>query len=117
MLVDVDLDFFAQEIFAGLFASRVSRNGMWRMYVGGGPLMVFGQADIDYENEVDVFDETDSAFGTGLYARGGIEYRLGDGSLLGFGLRAFTADLDFDDEIDDAEFEGVQGLLTYTVGF
>ena len=117
VLVRVDNDLYLTDVFAGIFISRVLANKV-RVYIGAGPMMVFGQLDADIEEETfEDRHDSDSDFGAGGYVRGGLEFRLPDGSFLGFGVRAFKSDLDFDDDLGDQDLSGVQGMLTFTTGF
>jgi hypothetical protein len=93
-----------------------------RVYAGAGPLLMFGISDID-TREVSTQGpahnyrhDRSSAFGVGLYGRGGIEFRLADRSLMGVGVRAFWTELDFDNVRDETRVRGVQFMITYTVG-
>lgn len=52
----------------------------------------------------------------GVYARTGIELKLGDGYWMGLGVRAFSSRLDFDSAADKTDVEGAQFLITYTFG-
>ena len=93
-----------------------------RVYAGAGPLLMFAVNDNDtreFSTEGGTPDknhDSSSAFGAGMYGRGGIEFRLADKALMGVGMRAFSTELDFDNVRDETRVRGVQFMITYTVG-
>ncbi len=119
--VHIRSSLFLTDLFMGPYASaRLGRHS--RIYAGIGPLLLFGQYDRKSDGNSDTApyhehaDETSSAFGVGVYARTGIEFRLPDDSWMGIGLRVFTSDLDFDTVPGTTTLRGIQGMITYTVG-
>lgn len=93
-----------------------------RLYAGAGPLLLSGH----YERKTkehhlnapgDISSgSSSSAFGVGLYARGGIEFRLPDDSWMGIGVRGFSAELDFDNVSGTTDVDGIQLIITYSPG-
>jgi hypothetical protein len=63
------------------------------------------------------YDNDESAFGTGLYARTGIEIRIHDRGTVGLGARGNWAHVDFSDAGGRSEITGIAGFFTYTAGF
>lgn len=92
-----------------------------RFYIGAGPLLMYGQNNMhsdEYQDDTPTVSDhdTSSAYGGGVYARTGIELKLGDGYWMGLGIRAFSSRLDFDTAADKTDVKGAQLLITYTFG-
>ncbi len=113
IIVLVDNELTAVDISAGAYVSARVLDDNVRLYAGAGPLMLF--ANIDSETEVS--RTSDSAFGVGGYARAGAELAWGQGAFLGFGVRGFRTNVDFDTGVPDVDLNGVQAMLTYTQTF
>lgn len=118
--VHIHNEFFLVDLFLGPYVSTPLGQRA-RVYAGAGPLLVFGQYDKRSDEYVGgrqtVSDNvTSSAFGPGAYIRTGVEFNLQDNYWMGFGLRAFTSDLDFDDVPGTTKVKAVQFLITYTYG-
>lgn len=103
--------------YANLFLGEAKR---LRLYVGGGPLLVFA----DYDAEKEYSDTTtpdedtgDSAFGIGVYARTGFEFRIHQKGMLGLGARGTWSDVDFSDVGGESDLVGLALFATYTAGF
>jgi hypothetical protein len=95
-----------------------------RLYAAGGPLMIFADYQTDPDDDDDDlydsdFDNDDdkSAFGIGVYARGGIEFRIFERGMLGLGARGNWASLDFSDVGGDTDASGIAAFVTFTAGF
>jgi hypothetical protein len=91
-----------------------------RIYVGGGPLMAFAdyRAEQDYEDSsLATETTTETAFGVGLYARAGIEFRIHYRGMLGIGVRSNWSNVDFTDVGGSSDLAGFAGFVTYTAGF
>ena len=92
-----------------------------RMYGGAGPLMIYA----DYRSEREesgaggdtTFDQNESAFGMGVYARAGLEYRIHERGMLGLGMRGQWAHLDFAGVGGQTKVIGMAAFATYTAGF
>jgi len=129
--LQVDLSFrmwlfdLAGGAYVSLFADQEHRI---RIYSGAGPLLSY--ADYRIEKEFSDADPTNpastetedeslsrSAFGTGFYARAGVEFRIHEKGLLGFGIRANWMKMDFTDVGGREELSGLAAFLTYTAGF
>lgn len=104
-------DVVLTELLVGPFANLTVADAV-RLYVGGGPQIGYGY--LYSETEVD--ETSDSSFRLGVYARGGVEVSMGDGSYFGLGAKWTRSELDFD-AVGDVDFDGLQVLLTYTQTF
>lgn len=109
--VAVDVDSLLFDLSAGPFAS-VFLGDSTRVYVGAGPSLQW----VQYDQDVDVAGTSNggSGFGTGLYARTGIEWRLDASNLIGLGFRWTDGEVDLDDGLGDLDVEGYQVYLTVT---
>lgn len=107
--VAVDIDLLMFELYGGPFASMFLGDGL-RAYAGAGPLMQWAH----YE-ETSAFDDGDSSgFGVGWYARTGLEFVVGGGSMIGVGARWSDSEVDLDSGLGDLELEGLQIVLTFS---
>jgi len=90
-----------------------------RLYAGAGPLLVYADYRSDKEFDSDVPDEeqNESAFGMGVYARTGIEFRTQERGMLGLGVRGSWSNVDFSDIGGRNELGGIAAFATYTAGF
>jgi hypothetical protein len=111
--VDVDTRLLITDLGIGPYVSTSMGRNV-RAYAGAGAAFLFAALDVESDAAED--DPDSWSFGVGGYARAGLELRLGDGSLLGLGVRGVAADLDFDGDHPDAAADGLQVFLTYTTG-
>jgi hypothetical protein len=108
---------FAGGGYANLYLGK-SRKA--RIYAGGGPLMMYAsyRTDKDFDDaSVEDEIETESAFGLGLYARAGIEFRIYQAGMLGLGVRGTWSNLDFSNAGGRSDLTGVAAFATFTAGF
>ncbi len=106
--VAVDVDLFLFDLYGGPFASMFLGDSV-RIYASAGPMMQWGV----YE-ESSLFDDGSSnGFGLGYYARTGLEFVLGAGSMIGLGVRWSDSQLDLGDE-GDLDLQGFQLALTFS---
>ena len=110
-VVALDVDVFVFDLFGGPYASKLFGDRV-RIYAAAGPIMSF--VEYTQEDEATSEDEEGDGFGTGVYSRGGIEFLLPSGTLVGFGVRWSSVDVDLGDDFGDFELEGVQALITVT---
>ncbi len=110
-VVAVDVDVLIFELFGGPFAS-VFLNDHLRLYGGAGPLMQWAEYDQSGPN----LDGDGSGFGSGWYARTGLEFVLPSGTLIGFGVRWSDTRVDLDNGLGDLEIDGFQGVVTVSQG-
>jgi len=112
--VAVDVDSFLLEVYGGPMANMFLGDKT-RVYVSAGPLLEW--VDYSQGNDSENIDDSGSGFGTGWYARTGIEFALGGGTMMGVGFRWADSTVDLDGGLGDLELEGYQVALTVTQGF
>lgn len=115
LLVVSDNNLFLMDIFVGPFAELFVGERI-RVYGGAGPLLQYGQVDVEFIDNNSFIDETESGFGGGIYTRAGVEFDLGRGSLVGFGVRWLDSSVNLGGRMGDLDFQGVQFALTVTTG-
>jgi len=108
--VAVDVDLLIFELYGGPFASVMLRDKV-RLYGAAGPLLQWA----DYDQSGDSLDDDGSGFGSGWYARTGIEFVLPSWTLIGLGVRWSDTTVDLGD-LGDLEIDGFQGLVTVSRG-
>ena len=105
--------------YASLF---LDQNEKFRIYAGAGPLMTY----VDYQSDRDEtptggptenYTTTESAFGLGVYARTGFEFRVHQRGMLGLGVRGTWSNVDLSDISGSSELVGTAVFATYTAGF
>lgn len=108
-VVVLDLDLFVLDFFGGPFLSKRLGDRV-RLYAAAGPLIQF----LEYSEDGDdgSTDGDGSGYGGGLYGRGGIEFLLPSGSLVGFGVRYSSTDVNLGGELGDYDLESLQLLIT-----
>ncbi|MFZ5570244.1 MAG: outer membrane beta-barrel protein [Thermodesulfobacteriota bacterium] len=93
-----------------------------RLYGACGPMLMGGSYTLEAEETdsveeyIEARSDSDSVFGPGFYGRAGVEFRLPDNSLMGFGVRVYTVQLDFGNIAGTQDVKAVQFMLTYTIG-
>jgi opacity protein-like surface antigen len=91
-----------------------------RVYGGIGPLMVYADYQSEREEtggtEDGTYDNSESAFGLGAYARAGFEFRIHQQGMLGLGVRGNWSDVDFSDVGGTSDISGIAAFVTYTAG-
>ncbi len=102
--------------YASLFLDKKRKV---RIYAAGGPLMTY--ADYQSEREEDgtgggTYDNNESAFGIGLYARTGLEFRIYEAGMLGLGVRGSWANIDFTEVGGSSELTGIAAFVSFTAG-
>jgi hypothetical protein len=110
--VAVDVDVYVFDLYGGPFLSK-SIGERTRIYAAAGPILRFLDYSQDDETTGEEVDE--DGFGSGVYARGGIEFMLPSGTLVGFGTRWSSAEVDLGD-FGDSDLEDVQAVITVTRG-
>jgi len=115
--VNIDSNLWLMDLSVGLYVSQMV-GSRWRVYLGAGPAMVFGEykedGDDSGEEDTGSSHKSDSEFGVGGYARAGIEYQYLPGALVGVSVRGLTTNLKFDSTVSDEKVSGVQGFVTFT---
>lgn len=110
-VVVLDVDVFVLDFFGGPFVSKLLGDRV-RIYAGAGPIVHF--LEYSQEDDAGAMEDDSSGFGAGVYGRGGIEFLLPSGTLVGFGLRYSEAEVDLGADLGDFELRGVQALITVT---
>lgn len=108
------------DLAGGAYASLFLDPGQrFRLYVGGGPLMMYAnyRTEADYSDATPTENESESVFGLGVYARGGFEFRVREKGMLGLGVRGNWAKADFSEVGGSSEVDGVAVFASYTAGF
>jgi hypothetical protein len=107
--IDVDLSVF--EIFGGPFASVFISNKL-RVYGAGGPLLQW----VDYQQSGSSLDAEGDGFGSGWYARAGVELALPAYNFIGIGVRWSDTRVDLGPGLGDLEIDGLQVFVTFSRG-
>lgn len=116
VIVVADNDLFLADAFVGLLFN-VYLGRRFRAWVGAGPLLQWGCVDLEYEDAGVPIDIEDSGFGTGVYARVGLEYEFKPNSWAGLSIRHVDSELDFGDGFENFEFESTQLVLSVSVRY
>jgi len=120
--VSISTSMWMFDLAGGGYASLfLDKNRKTRIYVGGGPLMTY----VDYRSEreetdpggiEEIFDNNESAFGLGLYARAGFEFRIYEAGMLGIGARGTWSSLDLSNVGGSTELTGIAAFISFTAG-
>ncbi len=112
--VAVNVDMLLFELYGGPFIN-VFLGERLRAYLAAGPVMQWASYDQKAANPAQ--SGSGSGFGTGVYARTGLELAVSPGTLVGLGVRWIDTRIDLDSGLGDLDTEGYQFLLTVTRGF
>jgi hypothetical protein len=112
--VAVDISTFTTELYGGPFANLFLGDKA-RIYASVGPMLQWASYDQD-AGDFGVVHDSGSGFGTGFYARTGIEFMLTNRSMLGLGVRWSESEVDLG-STGDLELDGIQWALTVSHGF
>ena len=104
---------FLIELYGGPFVS-LFLGERWRVYGGVGPMLQW--ASYDQESADTDFNGNGSGFGTGWYARTGLELAVRPGLMIGAGVRWSDSVVDLDSGLGDLDLEGIQWAFTVTTG-
>jgi opacity protein-like surface antigen len=110
-VVAVDVDMFLIDLYGGPFLSMFLGDRV-RVYGAAGPLMQWAEFDQNGEN----IDDSGSGFGTGWYARTGLELRVRPGLMVGGGIRWTDSSIDLNNGLGDLDLEGFQWAFTVSTG-
>jgi hypothetical protein len=118
--IHIDNQLYLLDLFIGPYVSTEIAKRV-RVYGGLGPLLTFGQNNNQSNEYISTPQNTydsynSSAFGPGLYARTGIEFRLKNNSWMGVGVRGFMSKLNFSNVSGQTDINGIQLMITYSVG-
>ena len=112
--IAVQIDMYLFEIYGGPVAN-VFLGDKARVYVAAGPLMEW--VNYSQKDDADTIDDTSTGFGTGLYARTGIEFLLYEHTTIGLGVRYAESTIDLGNDLGNLDLDGYQVVLTVTEGF
>jgi len=123
LYVSISTSMWMFDLAGGGYASLfLDQNEKFRIYAGAGPLMTY----VDYRSERDEtengitesFKTNESAFGLGVYARTGFEFRVHRYGMLGLGVRGTWSNVDLSEiSSGSSELVGSAVFATYTAGF
>jgi hypothetical protein len=121
--ISIDSSLWLADLSVGLFVKHTFFN-RWRTYLAAGPAVMFGDysEDTDEEDPINETNEknnnSDSEFGVGAYARGGLDYLFGPNAYVGVCVRGVRTNIAFDNAPDaSSSLSGVQGFLTFSRHF
>jgi len=108
--LSVDISSFLMDFFFGGYVA-FEPAGWLRMYVGAGPLLIWGTREIETTEttgQLEVSEASESGLGAGGYIRAGIDILFSDYLGLTAGARITETTLSFDDAAGSIDIEGVQ---------
>jgi len=120
LYVSISTSMWMFDLAGGGYASLyLDKNHNTRIYVGGGPLMTY----VDYRSErtedggtEETFENNESAFGIGVYARAGFEFRIYEAGMLGLGARGTWSSIDLTEVGGSSELTGIAAFISFTAG-
>lgn len=117
LAVAVDIQQFLFDYFFGGYAS-VQPIKWFRLYIGAGPLLIYGARETDETDPAtsQTEEKSDSGFSAGVYGRGGIDIIFTKNFMLGAGVRGTQTGLSFSDTAGKVDVEGWQyfGVITFS---
>ena len=118
LYVSISTSMWMFDLAGGPYASVfLDKNRKVRLYAVGGPLMVYADYRSDREeSDGGTYDNHESAFGLGLYARAGFEFRLYEKGMLGLGARGTWSSIDLSDVGGSTDLTGIAAFISFTAG-
>jgi len=114
--ISVDINQFLFDYFFGGYVS-LQPVKWFRLYVGAGPLLVYGSWETDEKDPTtsQVETKSESDFSAGMYGRGGIDIIITENFILGAGIRGTKTGLSFNDTVGNVDVEGWQyfGVISF----
>jgi hypothetical protein len=111
-VVLADNDLLLGDIFLGLNVSTMLGERA-RLYAGVGPLLQYGRIELEFDDGSGGYDQIEeSGWGSGAYARMGIEFKVSPGTYVGLTVRHKDVTVGLDDDIDELEFESDAVMLS-----
>ena len=114
--ISVDINQFLFDYFFGGYVSLQPLK-WFRLYVGAGPLLIYGSWETDEKDPTtsQVETKSESGFSAGVYARGGIDIIITENFILGAGIRGTKTGLSFNDTVGNVDVEGWQyfGVISF----
>jgi len=116
VVVVADNDLRLIDLSGGLYAAMMlGKTKKLRAYGGVGPVVQFGWADLDFEEEINGSNSaSENGLGLGYYSRAGLDYKFKRDTWIGFVVRWMDTSIDFDAEIEEVELESLMVALTVT---
>ncbi len=118
LYVSISTSMWMFDLAGGPYASVfLDKNRKVRLYAAGGPLMVYADYRSDREeDDGGTYESHESAFGLGLYARAGFEFRLYEQGMLGLGVRGTWSNVDLTEVGGSSELTGIAAFISFTAG-
>lgn len=113
LVVAVDIDMYVFDLYGGPFVSTALGDDV-RVWVSAGPLLQF--AEYDLEGEADISARS-SGFGTGLYARAGVDLVVSKTMMVGVGARWLDTHTSLGGTLGHLDMQGTEVFVTFTSGF
>ncbi|MCB9913999.1 MAG: hypothetical protein H6828_02480 [Planctomycetes bacterium] len=110
-VVAVDIDLSLLDVFGGPFVSLPLGDEV-RAYAAAGPLLQF----VSWQQSGPGVEQNGSGFGTGLYARSGLELEVHDNLLVGLCVRWYGSHSTLSDSLGHLDLSGTQVLVSFTAG-
>ena len=108
-----EVDLLVWEAYGGPFVSRFIGDTL-RVYAGAGPLLQW--VGYDQEDSDGTDEEDTEGSGGGFYARGGFEFLLPSGKLVGLGARWSESSVDLGGDVGDLDLSAVEVFFSYAYG-
>lgn len=113
-VIAVDADILLLDFYGGPFIN-VPLGKRARVYAAAGPMVQFAQ----YEESDSSLPEGSysTGFGTGWYARAGLEVLVGDGLYAGIGARRSESSISLSEDMGTLDLEGIEFFFSMTQAF
>lgn len=112
----VENDISLLDASVGLYYNRFLPGG-FRFYAGAGPLLQYGEVELELLQGVNTLEFEDEGVGLGYYARTGLEIELSPSLYAGFGVRWLDSYVDLGEGLADFEYEALQIAFSVTSGY
>ncbi|MCR9105724.1 MAG: hypothetical protein NXI15_10565 [Gammaproteobacteria bacterium] len=118
LVVELDNSMFLAEVHLGGFV-RGRLHEKITTYAAAGPMFLYGSHEVEDQtisggaSAPALSQDSASDFNMGYYARAGIDFEIRRSQHLGFGLRYYSVEMDFDDTIGNIDLEGPQWVFSF----
>jgi len=118
LAIAVDIQAFLLDYFFGGYVS-VEPVKWLRLYVGAGPLIIYGSREIDEDNPNTQEMETssESSLSAGVYGRTGVDLIFAEWVILSAGVRGTKTGLSFEEPTGEVDIEGWQYFMGISLRF